>query len=503
MKLKALTIIAAICLGVGTAHAAITKQIAYQGVLKDGTGNYTGTVDVTVNIYAVSGGDSLYTEAHTGVAVANGLFTIHIGSVTSLDLDFADAYELGVTIGTDPEMAPRVSLLSAPTAINAAGVNIDGGSAGDVLTNDGTGKGAWGPAGAGPKGDTGEAGAAGAQGPQGKQGDTGPAGADADATAFAALQAQVAQNTADILEAHPPVPGCMDPAAENYNPAAEVSDGSCTYPPVPGCMDPNATNYNAAAEVDDGSCTYPYDPAATLAAFRTAQQSAANLLALWDFESPDEDATGYKAHYGTGANAAGYFLTKTGTTEHVAGLGGGNAVRLPGPHDASNYLQTPLDWAAPNPFTIEMLVTAEGNVTPHGQFIFKWWWLPGVGNMHAIKASADGTKLVFREAAAYLDLVGGSTAVPFTAFDTYYVMVSVHVLAEQNGAAKIDGWVKNMSTGGDLTKVIDTTISEGDGASDDASWSVAGLGYHDGPEKFTGTVDDVAFYNAAVTPNVP
>ena len=475
MKLKALTIIAAICLGIGTAHAAITKQIAYQGVLKDGTGNYTGTVDVTVNIYAVSGGGSLYTEAHTGVAVANGLFTIHIGSVTSLDLDFADAYELGVTIGTDPEMAPRVSLLSAPTAINAAGVNIDGGSAGDVLTNDGTGKGAWGPAGAGPKGDTGDTGDTGAQGAQGKQGDTGPAGADADATAFAALQAQVAQNAADILEAHPPVPGCMDPTA---------------------------TNYNAAAEVDDGSCTYPYDPAATLAAFRTAQQSAANLVALWDFESPDEDALGYNAHYGTGANVAGFQWAKTGTIEHVASIGGGNAVRLPGPHDGANYLQCDLNQTDHNPFTIEMLVTAEGNVTPHGQFIFKWWWLPGVGNMHAIKVSADGTKLMFREAAAYLDLVGGSTAVPFTAFDTYYVMVSVHVLAGQSGAAKIDGWAKNMTTGGDLTKTIDTTISEGDGSSDQTGWSIAGLGAHSGPEKFTGTLDDVGFYNAAVTPNV-
>ena len=57
MKLKTLTIIAAICLGIGTVHAQITKQIAYQGVLKDGTGNVTGTVDVTVNIY--TGGASI------------------------------------------------------------------------------------------------------------------------------------------------------------------------------------------------------------------------------------------------------------------------------------------------------------------------------------------------------------------------------------------------------------------------------------------------------------
>jgi hypothetical protein len=183
MKLKTLTIIAAICLGIGTAHAQITKQFAYQGVLKDGTGNYSGTVDVTVNIY--TGGASVYTETHSGVTVANGLFTVNVGSVTPLGLDFAGEYELGVTIGSDPEMTPRVSLLSAPTAINAAGVNIDGGAAGNVLTNDGTGKGVWGAAGAGPQGPqgaagaagaAGTAGAAGAQGPQGKVGSQGPQG---------------------------------------------------------------------------------------------------------------------------------------------------------------------------------------------------------------------------------------------------------------------------------------------------------------------------------------
>ncbi|MGY8868749.1 MAG: plastocyanin/azurin family copper-binding protein, partial [Methylophagaceae bacterium] len=33
--------------------------------------------------------------------------------------------------------------------------------------------------------------------------------------------------------------------------------GNCAPPPVLGCMDPTATNYNAAADTDDGSCTYP------------------------------------------------------------------------------------------------------------------------------------------------------------------------------------------------------------------------------------------------------
>ncbi|MBT4059823.1 MAG: hypothetical protein HOE69_05905 [Euryarchaeota archaeon] len=56
----------------------------------------------------------------------------------------------------------------------------------------------------------------------------------------------------------PPVEGCTNSSATNYNPLAEVDDDSCQYPspPVEGCTDSNATNYNALAEVDDGTCEY-------------------------------------------------------------------------------------------------------------------------------------------------------------------------------------------------------------------------------------------------------
>jgi hypothetical protein len=95
----------------------------------------------------------------------------------------------------------------------------------------------------------------------------------------------------------PPVLGCTDPEANNYNAAATQDDGSCTYDvtcvpgsveiltlcwdgstkdyrvcaadghswevfsnPCPvevlGCTDPLANNYNPAANHDDGSCTY-------------------------------------------------------------------------------------------------------------------------------------------------------------------------------------------------------------------------------------------------------
>ena len=48
------------------------------------------------------------------------------------------------------------------------------------------------------------------------------------------------------------VQGCMDPAATNYNPIANVNIG-CLYE---GCTDPTATNFSANANVDNGSCTY-------------------------------------------------------------------------------------------------------------------------------------------------------------------------------------------------------------------------------------------------------
>ena len=52
------------------------------------------------------------------------------------------------------------------------------------------------------------------------------------------------------------VEGCTDAAADNYNPEATVSDGSCVYS---GCTDPDAENYDPQATNDDGSCVYARD----------------------------------------------------------------------------------------------------------------------------------------------------------------------------------------------------------------------------------------------------
>ena len=89
-----------------------------------------------------------------------------------------------------------------------------------------------------------------------------------------------------------PVPGCTDPIACNYDPTANVDDGSCTYP---GCTDPLALNYDSTAACDNGSCIYPPAPMVNLFFSEYAEGSSNNkYLEIYNPTSNDTvDLTAY------------------------------------------------------------------------------------------------------------------------------------------------------------------------------------------------------------------
>ena len=58
----------------------------------------------------------------------------------------------------------------------------------------------------------------------------------------------------------PSIDGCMDLNACNWNPAADIEDGSCEYESCVGCLNESACNYDSTATINAAlSCTFPED----------------------------------------------------------------------------------------------------------------------------------------------------------------------------------------------------------------------------------------------------
>jgi hypothetical protein len=101
------------------------STIAYQGRLADANGNpLTGTYNMIFRLYAVpTGGAPLWEEQWTGsngVRVSDGLFNVMLGSLHAIDQSVIAGHDqlwLGITVGTDDEMTPRVQLGSVPWAM--------------------------------------------------------------------------------------------------------------------------------------------------------------------------------------------------------------------------------------------------------------------------------------------------------------------------------------------------------------------------------------------------
>jgi hypothetical protein len=101
--------------------------MAYQGRLAGSDGNpFTGTYNMIFSLYDVAaGGSALWTETWSGgnaIQVTDGLFNVLLGSTTSIPptlLEDNTALWLGVKVGADTEMMPRVQIGSVLFAMHS------------------------------------------------------------------------------------------------------------------------------------------------------------------------------------------------------------------------------------------------------------------------------------------------------------------------------------------------------------------------------------------------
>jgi len=107
-----------------TANAGIPRIINYQGVLLGANEQPVpeGEYKITFSLYHEDG-TLIWTEVHDPVPIAGGIFQVHLGMFQPLDLPFDQAYFLGIKIGEDQELEPRMLLTSAAYSINADLVN--------------------------------------------------------------------------------------------------------------------------------------------------------------------------------------------------------------------------------------------------------------------------------------------------------------------------------------------------------------------------------------------
>jgi hypothetical protein len=143
-------VLALVCSLSGSAFAA-PKTVPFQGVLKgaDGKLKPNGPYALTVSLYTTAVGGVAEWSDVKAVIVTGGLFSTALGDTPAdpLPSDFSKTYYVGVKVGTDPEMTPRVPLLAVPYALAlSAPASLSGADALPILSvkNEGTGAAIWG-----------------------------------------------------------------------------------------------------------------------------------------------------------------------------------------------------------------------------------------------------------------------------------------------------------------------------------------------------------------------
>src|SRR5437762_1447523 len=107
---------AAVLVPFGMADADVPRVISYQGRLTNSTGQpLAGPTNLLIKLYdAPAGGNVLFTETQSGVALTNGVFAVAIGSQTSGGVPdsalAATQVWLGLSVNGAAELTPRTQI---------------------------------------------------------------------------------------------------------------------------------------------------------------------------------------------------------------------------------------------------------------------------------------------------------------------------------------------------------------------------------------------------------
>ena len=125
-KWSLILVIFSVVLALVTLVSAIPQTFNINGKLTDTTNSpLSGTYTFNFSIYsAATGGTHLWTSNAMSVTTdSNGIYSVILSNV---NLEFADQYYLGIKVGTDSEMSPRLNLTSSPYAYMAQNVTVGG-----------------------------------------------------------------------------------------------------------------------------------------------------------------------------------------------------------------------------------------------------------------------------------------------------------------------------------------------------------------------------------------
>jgi len=104
--------------------AEAPQAMSYQGFLTNANGAALadGNYAVTFKLYeSVAGGTPLWSETQA-VAVSKGMFNAAIGRVSRLNLPFDKTYWLGIAVGSETEMTPRIELTAVAYSMHARSI---------------------------------------------------------------------------------------------------------------------------------------------------------------------------------------------------------------------------------------------------------------------------------------------------------------------------------------------------------------------------------------------